>query len=518
VSNEDQLAFDAMFKGCTFGLRGGFEPREWHTVATIDYSVSLSGFLSSSSTNGDHGRHVFTIEAGTGSGKTQASGHVASHVLNQNHARWIIVVCPNRSILERTREVFRDNFGIHLDVFSKKSHRRGVGSLSHGYITTYQAILSDPSVHRKICGPEFLVVFDEVHHLGEKPGWGECAEEAFGRVRYMLCLTGTPYRCDGVKIPFVTYEETERNGILRFKADYTYSLGRAVADSVCRRPAFFYHDATVQIRPDDGSGIRIVTFEDTIKDDFLASVRLRGAVAHGSEDRKKMLASSLAKIKEAGRKVIIFLGGDTDSDLTPSEDAKYFLPAEIDELGYPGSYVVVTGDDASARAKIRNFGSGPEWIMIAINMVSEGVDKPEFSSAIFLTSITAKQTTLQRMGRPLRLRGADDPFKEAWIFLFRDRYLYEISDEIEATIDNEVKLAKARQKATEGDGTDQEKRYRTEAIGIGDGRLIEIKFGGESYSPEEFEAVRQELRDLNQPTSYIHEFLELKMRRTHVVR
>lgn len=519
---EKQYEFERLFQGFSRGLRGGFMPRDWHTEVTTDYSFSVSTWSAAHPTPAPGERHVFTIMGGTGSGKTQASGHLASFMLNHRHVRWVVIVCPNRSILRRTRKVYQDNFGIHIDAFNKATHRRGIGSMTDGYITTYQKILSNPSLHRQICGPEFLVIFDEVHHLGEKPGWGAAAEEAFGRIRFMVCLTGTPYRSDNTKIPFVTYEPTERHGIWRFTADFIYPLGRAVAEEICRKPAFFYHDATVKIRTDDDSGYRVIDFRETLdrcpQADFLAGVRLRGAVSFGSTDRKAMLADALFKVRAENRKVIVFLGGDTESDRTPTEDAQVFLPSELQELGYTeDDYEVVTGDSPDAHARIEAFGASKKWILVTINMVSEGVDIPELSAAVFLTSITAKQTTIQRIGRVLRLMGPADPHKEAWIFLFRDKWLYEISDEIEREIQHEARVAKARLKADarSGDADSSEKRYRTEATGVGDGQLVEIKVGTDSFKPEEFDAVRSELRSLDLPSSFLHCYIQLKMGRAH---
>ena len=39
-----------------------------------------------------------------------------------------------------------------------------------------------------------MVVFDEVHHLGENASWGAAASEAFSSAKARLHLSGTPFR------------------------------------------------------------------------------------------------------------------------------------------------------------------------------------------------------------------------------------------------------------------------------------------------------------------------------------
>ncbi len=68
-----------------------------------------------------------------------------------------------------------------------------------------------------------------------------------------------------------------------------------------------------------------------------------------------MLAHALQVCRDARRKVVIFLGGDTEGDQTPTEDAKHFLPDELASLGIrPDEIEIITGDDADAQTKIES--------------------------------------------------------------------------------------------------------------------------------------------------------------------
>lgn len=491
-----------MFRNQFFGSANGFEPRDWQGECEDAYAASVAAHIERNGRNGSE-QHTYTIYAGTGSGKTKTSAMIAAHMLNAGLIRNVVVVCPNRSIKKKTQKDFVTYFGIDLIAAKNGFSRRyieGIPPARHGYILTYGHLMNDPDLHRKICSyAPTLVIFDEIHHLGDRPDkrWGDASLAAFGSIPFILGLTGTPYRSDNTLIPFVTYEDTEQGGLKRFKAEgsvgYTYNLGRAVADMVCRTPQFMWHTGTVQIRPPQDGAVVTVDFADENVSEYISSARMRGAVTFGSCPRREMLRSALAECRKENRKVVIFLGGDTQGDETPTMDAKELLPSELADFGIgPDEYSIVTGDDEDAQAKIERFGLSDKWILISVNMVSEGVDIPEISAAIFLTSITAKQTTIQRIGRTLRSRGATEPFLTALIFMFADPDLVKMAGEMLAEIKIEQAVRRNRENKA-GVGPDGSFRTRTEAIGIAGGDLESVKVGLRTWPAAEFRSAQAAL-------------------------
>ena len=499
-----QGEFEEFFKDQKFGPRNGFEPREFQVSALFDFIA-----FSNQPKVMESGRRVgWIFNGGTGAGKTKLSALVASHSLNVGGAKQVVVVVPNKTILRKTKADFLKFFGIDLAVFNKRKHSDGVPRLQQGYILTYAALLSDPTLHRRLCSfTDTLVIFDEIHHLGDDPGsmWGARAIEAFGEAAHIVGLTGTPYRCDNSFIPFVEYFPTERSGLMRFKANKTYALGEAVADGYCRKPKFIFHYGEVKIR--SGEDWKKISFHDSVSED-MARERLRGAVVFGSSTRKDMLRRALEQCRLEKRKVIIFLGGDTDGDTTPTNDATNYLPAELVELGLgSGDYEVVTGDDPTAQKRIDEFPKHPtKWILVSIQMVSEGTDIPPLSAAIFLTSITAKQTTIQRIGRVLRMM-ENDPHKDALIFMFADSNLKQLAREIEDEVQHEINLKKRREREGNGEGGANKPKQKTEAIGVGDAPVDSVITSLKSGKVVEFEGaeiteVMSRLKDAGQSCSY----------------
>lgn len=487
MSRDQQLLQD-MFVRNPFGPRNGFAPREWQDDFAATYGEDASRFADAF----PGVQHSFCLYAGTGGGKTKAAAQVAARQLNLKVVDQVVFICPNKSICRKTRKDFLHYLDIDLVSFNAKSHRDGVPRTKQGYVMTYQHLMKNPELHGRLSShTPTLVIFDEIHHLGDRNGWGDAARTAFDGAKHILALTGTPYRSDNTKIPFVTYEPADGSDLLRFRPDFSYNLGRAVADGVCRKPVFAFHDGVVRFRIGPDADERTVSFDDADVSDEVSSIRLRGAVKYGTETRRNLLAKALDECKQENRKAIIFLGGDTEGDQTPTEDATTLLPTELETLGLTSDdYEVVVGDDPNSQKKIEQFGQSGKRVLISINMVSEGTDIPQISAAIFLTTITAKQTTVQRIGRVLRLMGPDDPHKAARIYMFGDPDLIALTREIEDEIQQEVKIreAKQREPGTGPAGEDGERFHRVEAFGVSGGDIKTVVMNGREF---EFEAVKR---------------------------
>jgi superfamily II DNA or RNA helicase len=491
-----QMIFEEIFRGQTFGPRSDFEPFDWQGQCFGEHASSVESFVAAHEDNGDGEQHTYLIYAGTGSGKTRTAGLLASDMLNREFVKRVVVVSPNVAVCRQIRDEFYKYFNIELATFNKHRFRDGVGDMIQVYVLTYGKLIQDPSFHRRICHPDTLTIFDEIHHLGDGNEWGGNAVEAFGRVRFIVGLSGTPYRSDNTRIPYVKYESTPTEGILRFMPDYVYSLGRAIQDGVCREPVFYFHgldDKTViglRWAPDDEW--RRVTFSEKLSE-VEANQRLRGAIEYGSLCREVMLRSALDRCRSDGRKVIIFLGGeranDPDAQHPAPTDAKDLLPKQLREFGITDDeFEVVTSTTKDAQDKIMGFGKSKKWILICINMVSEGTNIPEVSAEIHLSPITTLQTVVQRIGRSLRKMGPNDRFKDALVFMFADDRLIAHGRRIRKEIEHEIRIAR-RQRDLDPAWRDPEGcRYRPEAIGLSGGEASHVVFGEQAWPIEVWDA------------------------------
>jgi superfamily II DNA or RNA helicase len=492
-----------------YGYRTGCGPRRWHSQAVALRETSIA-----SHPPGE--QHVFNEFAGTGAGKTDFAGMVAATDLNKDRARRVVVVVPSVAIASRVIEVFQEKFGIHLASFKEKFHG-GVPGIYQGYVVTYQGVARSPDRHRRVVSLEkgrTLVIFDEVHHLGDKEVWGDAAQLAFRHVPYILTMSGSPFRPKGGFIPFARYVPTATPGVMRFAADHEYNLGRAILDGYCRKPKFtFSSDVVAELRSPFRPP-RVVSFRDPLSDDD-AQAALAECVRFGSSAREKFLRESLAEIRAAGRKAIIFLGGDTLTDGTPTEDAMSYLPDQLAGLGYkPEEIVSITQKGGNASAKIKEFQeSDTAWILVTVNLVSEGVDIPELSAAIFLTTWTSDLSVIQRVGRALRFRGGGD-HPEAWIYMFGHPAYKRLAVEIENELQAEAAKRKTRDRdAAEGVCGDAPPR-RTEGRIISGGDLTDVTVDGVSCPRWVYLECHAELTAQGKSLVYLPDLCKSKMKET----
>lgn len=484
----DQKSLIRMLYGDNFSLPLDFAPRPWQA----DNLIEFAQWIGTRKIDPDDPR-CFLAVAGVGSGKTIAAAMMAVHALNSGIANRIVYVAPNRTIMRAVRSTFA-KFGIDLDEWKNSRHPGGEDQLYHGVIATYATVARQPELQRRIIrksGRKTMVILDEIHHLGDKLSWGSQAIEAFGCASVIVGLSGTPFRTDNRLIPFVEYEDLSAD-LKRYKHNFAYTLGAAVADGICRKPAFCWLEGDVEItRPFDRVEVR--NFKDATQiDDETANLMLAGAVHHESELREGSLRRVMRKCAAEGRRLVIFLGGSSKSDTLATDDAIEKLPIQLERIGVPREKIVsVTGRDGKdARDKIAKAVASGATVIIAVNIISEGVDLPEFSAALFFSSVTTKQTTIQRIGRVLRMRSIDDPLPTALVFMFKDRRYLEYSVEIEKEIDREF-LIREQGRSREESNNATSCHRRTIAIGIGQGRDSGITYNGLYFSEDQCESARE---------------------------
>jgi hypothetical protein len=144
------------------------------------------------------------------------------------------------------------------------------------------------------------------------------------------------------------------------------------------------------------------------------------------------------------------------------------------------SALVVTSDDDAAHKKIDQFRESSDPCIIAVQMISEGVDIPRLRINVFCTNITEKLAFIQMMGRSVR--NDHEHFGESYTFMFADSRLHEIANEIE----EEIKVAIERKKKGTGGGSGP--GLHSHFFEQADGQQVSNILSGEEYSPDDIEA------------------------------
>ena len=335
----------------------------------------------------------FLAVATPGAGKTTFALTLAGQLLRSHTVQQLTVVAPTEHLKRQWADAGA-RIGIRLD----PGYSAGPVSRDyHGVAVTYAGVGMRPMLHRNRCEQrKSLVILDEIHHAGDSKSWGEACSEAFEPATRRLALTGTPFRSDTNPIPFVTYAEGP-DGIRRSVADYTYGYGGALADGVVRPVLFLSYSGNMRWRTKSGDEISARLGEPMTKDAI--SQALRTALDPHGDWMRGVLRAGDQRLTEV-RKVIPDAGGLVIA--TDHDAARAYAKMIREMTGHTAT--VVLSDDTGASQKIEAFRASDDRWMVAVRMVSEGVDVPRLAVGVYATSVATPLYFAQAIGRFVRSR------------------------------------------------------------------------------------------------------------------
>jgi superfamily II DNA or RNA helicase len=260
----------------------------------------------------------------------------------------------------------------------------------HGVVVTYQQVSMQAAALRALARDAF-VVFDELHHAGADRAWGDGVRLAFEDAAVRLALSGTPFRSDTNAIPFVTYDDF---GMAH--ADYEYGYGEALGDGAVVRPVYFPRiDGHMEWVAPDGTQYAH-TFDDPL-DAARSNQRLRTALALSGEWLPAVLDQAHEQLM-AIRAVHAHAGGLVIA--MDHEHARGIVGLLRRRYGVTATLAL--SDDPTASARIEHFAEGSQPWIVAVRMVSEGVDIPRLRVGVFATNTTTELFFRQAVGRLVR--------------------------------------------------------------------------------------------------------------------
>ncbi len=338
----------------------------------------------------------FLAVATPGAGKTTFALRIATTLLDSGVVNRITIVAPTDHLKRQWADAAA-KVGIAIDPnFKNSDGQHGRGFV--GVAVTYAQVASKPMLHRaKTEAARTLVILDEIHHGGEALSWGDGLREAFDPAARRLSLTGTPFRSDTSPIPFVEYAE-DRDGIRRSKADYTYGYGNALRDHVVRPVLFMAYSGQMRWRTSAGDEMAASLGEAAVTKD-ITSQAWRTALNPTGEWIPAVLAAADKRLSEV-RRTVPDAGGLVIA--TDHDDARAYAGQLKRITGQ--SPTVILSDDSKASSKIEEFSAGDQRWMVAVRMVSEGVDVPRLSVGVYATSTSTPLFFAQAVGRFVRAR------------------------------------------------------------------------------------------------------------------
>ncbi|MDQ1482880.1 MAG: hypothetical protein QOF35_956, partial [Actinomycetota bacterium] len=220
--------------------------------------------------------------------------------------------------------------------------------------------------------------------------------EAFEPATHRLGLTGTPFRSDTSPIPFVRYEKGA-DSIRRSEADYTYGYAEALRDGVVRPVLFLAYGGSMRWRTKAGDEVSARLGEPLTKD--ATAQACRTALDAKGDWIPSVLSAADKRLTEVRRAVPDAGGLVIASNQTQARAYAKILHALSAERP-----VVVLSDYAGSCGKIEEFAQGNQRWMVAVRMVSEGVDVPRLCVGVYATSTSTPLYFAQAVGRFVRAR------------------------------------------------------------------------------------------------------------------
>ena len=337
----------------------------------------------------------FLAAATPGAGKTTFALRLATELIARRIVDRITVVAPTEHLKKQWADAAH-RVGLRLDPGYRNGDPYG-GRRYHGIAVTYAQVAIRSSLHRDITdSARTLVILDEVHHGGDALSWGDAIRDAFGGATRRLSLTGTPFRSDSSPIPFVTYAP-DAAGIRTSVSDYSYGYGRALADGVVRPIIFLAYAGKMRWRTRMGDEMEARLGEGDTKD--ITAQAWRTALDPGGEWIPSVLAAANTRLSEVRHSIPdaggLIIATDQDSARAYAEVLRN-ITGEIPTL--------VLSDEKASSDRIEQFSEGDSRWLVAVRMVSEGVDVPRLAVGVYATSASTPLYFAQAVGRFVRTR------------------------------------------------------------------------------------------------------------------
>lgn len=393
-------------------------------------------------------KQAFVLNAFPGSGKTWAQLVAMSYFKAEGLIDFIFICVPSDKLrYDFAREAVR--FGLNL--YAKKNLKVDFDSYD-GCVITYAQLSNDMNaaiIDLWCMSDRVFVSADEMHHLGmgRDKRWGRNFYKAFKHSAVRLMTSGTPFRSDGDKIPWVRY--IGRSIDLSSPHAYSYGYGKgkwnpsqsALSDGVVRDVVFHPWDGEVTFSLEINGQPRIFchklsdNLDEIYADEFtpemigkLKSLRRKFCIECGSPAHPNGTQYVREQIRAAHDMLMGIRSGSHPhaGGLIVCQNRHHAdAVARVVQTLTGSTPVVVHGEAGDHKRKLDAYqantsASRTPWL-VAVKMVTEGVDIKHLRVCVYLTVETAPMFWTQVLGRILRIdRGAPKDNQTAHFYQYDD--------------------------------------------------------------------------------------------------
>ncbi|MFF5056159.1 DEAD/DEAH box helicase family protein [Micromonospora sp. NPDC000663] len=439
----------------------------------------------------------FLVCATPGAGKTRFALTLAKRLLTEGAVQRIAVVVPTDALRQQWADA-AGQAGISLMPVGDFADYAKPGY--QGCVATYAQVARGKGADmlRHATRNATFAILDEIHHAGDNRSWGDGLKTAVEHATYRLALTGTPWRADPTSpIPFVNYDD---NGTVQ--VDYGYEYGAAVADGVCRRIEFHAYDG--EARWIDCGVVETAELGANLGEEDVSAAL--DVVYHPEREWMPVLLRKASEALDEVRREIPDAAG-----LIVAERQYYARAYAALLKSITGrDPVVVVSDDPEAKAAIDRFRDSRDPWIIAVKMVSEGVDIPRLAVGVYATKTRTPLFFRQVVGRFVRVR-PDEEFN-ARLFIPAVPTLMNHAREIEQELRHQLeadRVQEERARAEAGESANQGTLDFREPLSASEARFDRAILGGQEAGAVKVEAAQAECRKLGIPTQFAMNLLPL---------
>jgi superfamily II DNA or RNA helicase len=323
----------------------------------------------------------FTIHAGVGSGKTMFICNIMHELKNLKYN--FVIISPQNSVKKNWSHIaaqFHVNLDAEYDV--KYDYKIDYDGISICY-----AALGNYELLKRRIDKNTIFILDEHHHLSENAKWGNALEIITEISDMVICLTGTPFRSDNKKIPFTRYMNKNIDGIDGYEiiVDYSYTYSKSVKDGICCPTSFVEIDWTVSKKSYDD-------VEDQRK--YLPQILNASHPINNFIDKaidEGIISLNAVKTYKPKAQGLIVANSQDDADI---------IYNKLIKKGAKASCIV--SDNDISNDTIESFKISDKSWVVAVGMVTEGVDIPNIRVIVYLNNTTTRMFIEQVMGRGVR--------------------------------------------------------------------------------------------------------------------
>lgn len=345
---------------------------------------------------------TFTAVVCPAAGKTVFGLKITADLRELTVIRKVFVVVHTEN-LRRQWIAEAKRFGLELQAGYSPAAVSG-----NGYVLTYQQLAKGGDALRiEVRRSKGLVIFDEIHHVAENKSWGADVRFIFNDAKRRLLLTGTAFRHDNERIAFVRYKN--HTG----QADFTYGYAEALKDGYVRPVFFPSYETKTKFR----YGERVLThsFEDALTEELDAK-RLNATLSASGKYLRQLIADAHARLLDLRAKGHADAGGL----ITCMHQNHARAIAALVKKVTGKEPVLAISDEGESAARIEAFKTSDDHWLVAVKMVSEGVDIPRLRVGVMASNVRTFLFFVQFVGRFTRVIQNIDGDQSAFVYLPAD--------------------------------------------------------------------------------------------------